>query len=85
MRFENTVVDVDVIAPRAGFLVFNSVWHPWWRATVDGKDARIMKANVLFRAVQVPQGFHRVHFEFDAITGALAEATARLESRNPRQ
>jgi hypothetical protein len=74
-HYENTIVEVDVTATRAGFVVLNNAWHPWWRAMVDGSPAPILKANVLFHAVQVPPGRHRVHFEFQPIVGALADIT----------
>jgi len=74
-HYENTIVEVDVTATRAGFVLLNGAWHPWWRATVDGNPAPVLKANVLFRAVQVPVGRHRVHFEFEPMAGALAEIT----------
>ena len=47
----NTEIEIEAEAPGGGFLVLNDVWHPWWRATVDGKPAEILKANVMFRAV----------------------------------
>lgn len=72
-RYENTIVDINVDADRSGFLVMNGAWHPWWRATVDGKPAEILKANIMFNAVQVPAGRHKVSFEFEPITGALVE------------
>jgi hypothetical protein len=72
-HYENTVVEIDVTASRAGFVLLNSAWHPWWRATVDAKPTEVLKANVLFRAVQVPAGKHRVRFEFEPIVGAIAE------------
>ncbi|MGE0766292.1 MAG: hypothetical protein AB7L90_07490 [Hyphomicrobiaceae bacterium] len=71
-RYENTRVEIEVNAPRPGFLVLNDVWHPWWRATVDGATARIRRANVLFRAVAVQSGRHRVRFTFHPISGALS-------------
>jgi hypothetical protein len=74
-RYDNTVVELEVIAERAGFVLLNDVWHPWWRASVDDTEAEILKANVLFRAVQVPPGRHTVRFEFEPITGAIAEIT----------
>ena len=74
-RFENTIVEVDVTATRAGIVLLNSAWHPWWRATVDGNPAPVLKANVLFPAVQVPAGRRRLHFEFEPMAGALAEIT----------
>jgi hypothetical protein len=80
-RYQNTLVEIEVNAPRPGFLVLNDVWHPWWRATVDGISARIRRANVLFRAVAVPAGRHRVRFEFHPIAGALAELSRSLRRR----
>jgi uncharacterized membrane protein YfhO len=58
--------------------VLNDVWHPWWTATVDGQPADILKANVLFRAVEVTPGRHRVRFEFKPVEGAIAELEERI-------
>ncbi len=80
-RYENTRVEVEVEAADAGFLVLNDVWHPWWSADVDGREADIYRANVLFRAVQVPAGRHVVTFEFKPISGALAELGDMLSER----
>ncbi len=77
-RYANTEVDVEVEAPSGGILLLNDVWHPWWRATVDGTPARIMKANVIFRAVAVPAGKHTVRFTFHPFAGAFAELAAKL-------
>ena len=73
MRYADTEVDIDVDAPDGGFLVLNDVWHPWWRADVDGRPADILKANVLFRAVALPPGHHLVHFVFEPFHGAWTE------------
>jgi hypothetical protein len=72
-KYENTHVTIAVDAAETGFVVLHDVWHPWWTAEVDGKDALILRANVLFRAVQVPAGHHVVTFEFRPISGAIAE------------
>ena len=76
LRYQNTDISIEVDAPGGGFLVLNDVWHRWWRATVDGKPADILKANVLFRAVVVPAGKHTVRFSFHPFSGALTELTA---------
>jgi hypothetical protein len=70
-HFENTIIDIDTASSTSGFVLLNSAWHPWWRASVDGKPAELLEANVLFGAVQVPAGTHRVHFEFEPFVGAL--------------
>jgi hypothetical protein len=77
-RYENTKVVVDVAAAHAGFVVLNDVWHPWWTADVDGEDAPILRANVLFRAVHVPAGRHVLTFEFRPISGTIEEIGERL-------
>ena len=79
--YSNTEVQVAVDTPRAGFLVLNDVWHPWWFGTVDGKPADIFRANVLFRAIEVPAGRHVVRFEFKPVEGAVKEIMARLTGK----
>jgi hypothetical protein len=78
LRYENTEVEIEVTSAAAGFVVLNDTYHPWWRAQVDGAEAEILKANVLFRAVQVPAGTHKVRFSFRPIEGAFAELRERV-------
>ena len=78
VRYANTEVVVEVTAPIAEILVLNDVWHPWWRATVDGVNTEIFKANVIFRAVLVPRGRHIVRFTFHPFMGAIAEMMAKI-------
>jgi hypothetical protein len=81
LSYRNTEITIAVDAPGGGILVLNDVWHPWWRATVDGRPADILKANVLFRAVVVPPGRHEVRFSFHPLSGALAQIRSKLGSR----
>jgi hypothetical protein len=78
LRYANTAIEIEADAPTGDFLVLNDVWHPWWRATVDGRPAEILKANVLFRAVELEPGRHHVHFEFDPLRGAWDELKTKL-------
>jgi hypothetical protein len=77
-HYENTKVVVEVDAAHAGFVVLNDVWHPWWTVAIDGEDAPILRANVLFRAVHVPAGRHVLTFEFKPISSAVEEIGERL-------
>jgi hypothetical protein len=63
-RYTPTRVDIRVQAERGGYLVLNDAYYPGWRATVNGDETDIYRANVLFRAVQVPAGESDVVFEF---------------------
>ena len=73
VRYTNTVVEIAVDSPNGGIVVLNDVWHPWWRATIDGVETEIYRANVLFRAVQVPPGKYTVRFAFEPLRGAWRE------------
>jgi hypothetical protein len=83
LRYANTEIDVEVEAPAGGFLVLNDVWHPWWRAEVNGRPADILKANVLFRAVALaPEAArHHVHFAFEPFRGAFDELLEKAAAR----
>lgn len=55
-------VDADFEAP--GYLVVTEAYYPGWRASVDGQPAAVQRANVGFRAVQVPAGRHLVEMRY---------------------
>lgn len=68
--YRNTEVVIDANSPDGGWVVLNDVWQPWWFVTVDGKNAPMLRANVLFRAVEVPPGKHSIRFSFEPLRGA---------------
>jgi hypothetical protein len=78
IRYANTEVAVEVEAPAGGILLLNDVWHPWWRASVDGADVEILKADVIFRAVVCPRGRHVVRFSFHPFAGAFSEVIGKV-------
>lgn len=67
-------VVAETNAEGAGWLVLTDAWYPGWRATVDGQPVEIARADILFRAVPVPAGRHRVEFQFAPVSRWLGTA-----------
>ena len=81
LSYANTEVTVETDSATPALLVLTDVWHPWWRAEVDGASAEILRADVLFRAVAVPTGHHIVRVTFHPFAGALDELMQNLRLR----
>ncbi len=64
-RFEDEAVELEVEAARPCWLVVRDAFHPDWRVTLDGAPAPALRADLLYRGVQVPPGVHRVAFAYD--------------------
>ena len=55
---------IKVKTSRAGLLFLADNFYPGWRALVNGKEAKIYRANYTFRAVAVPKGDNTVEFVY---------------------
>lgn len=45
--------------------LISEVWHPGWRASVDGRPAEILRADLALMAVALPAGAHRLELWFE--------------------
>jgi hypothetical protein len=59
-------VVLRVRAPERGFVHLADQYADGWRATVAGEDAAILRANYLFRAVEVPAGESTIEMRYTA-------------------
>jgi hypothetical protein len=73
---------IDATSPSDGILVVNDSFWPGWRATIDGNEVPLWRADFLVRAVPWPAGRHVLEMKYDppevrigwlvSLTGALA-------------
>ncbi len=54
----------QVQSDRNGFMVVAGNYHPYWKATVNGKPAKVYKAFGNLRAVEIPKGTSEVRMEY---------------------
>lgn len=69
-------VVLEVQTDQNGVVVLHDIFYPGWEAIVDGKPARVLRTNLLFRGVEVGPGRHRVEFRFRPLSSANLVAAA---------
>ncbi|MBZ6075504.1 YfhO family protein [Microvirga puerhi] len=83
VNYQRNSVSVDVETEEAGVLVLHDVYYPGWEVTVDGERKPLLRANLLFRGVEIPAGQHRIEFNFRPISyeNLVAAATDLVKSK----
>jgi hypothetical protein len=86
-------VAIEATASGPGVLVLLDASDPGWRATVDGLDVPVQRANAVFRAVPLGTGAHHVVFSYRPVSveagavlsllGLAAVAGLALSRREP--
>jgi len=70
-------IRATVETDRPAYLLLADIYHPDWRATVDGAETPIRRADFAFRALYLRAGTHEVAMRFEPPTaGALARPSA---------
>jgi hypothetical protein len=82
VRFDanNLVLRVTNTYPHRVWLFYSDVWHPNWRAVVNGTPARVYRAAMAYKAVLLQPGENTVHFRFGSRLMSLLLALFSLQS-----
>lgn len=70
-RYENKLVAVRTSSDGSAVLVLTDAFYPGWKAYVDGREKKIIRANHFYRAIEVPEGEHRVVFKYEPFSVIL--------------
>jgi hypothetical protein len=64
VRLDPDRVRVEADLSEPGYLVLVDSHDEGWRVSVDGRPARLLRANIAFRGVAVPAGRHQIDFVY---------------------
>jgi hypothetical protein len=83
LSYEPNRIELKAMTEQNGLLWLSEIWYPAWKAYVDGKPTRILRADYSFRAIELPAGKHRVelvyrsdYFRIGALLSLLTLAVA---------
>lgn len=58
-------ISLDVSTRGDGILVLSEIYYPGWKAYVNGKEQKVLRANWNLRAIKVSQGKHKIDIRFE--------------------
>jgi len=64
ISFEPNELVFAVDATESGLVFISEIYHPAWKATVDGESVPVYQVDIAFRGVEVPEGKHEVRFNY---------------------
>ena len=76
VSYKNQTVTIHASVNDPGILVLADSYYPGWKAYVDGRETRILKANLFFRAVVLAEGEHVVEFRYEPLSFKIGLAVS---------
>ncbi len=71
-------MEIRTSSAAASFLVTSDAFYPGWRASVDGQEAPLYRADYAIRGVMLPPGQHTVSFDYNPRRFYLGAAISGL-------
>jgi hypothetical protein len=80
-KFASQSISIQTKAPAASLVVISQTHYPAWRAYVDGRPTKILRANYAFQALEVPGGQHQIQLVYEdkkLLAGAILSGLGLL-------
>ncbi len=71
IRYRPNQAEMETRSAAPAVLVFSDTWYAGWRAAVDGKPQRILRANGTLRAVALTAGEHKIALAYHPMSFRL--------------
>ena len=84
LQFDANSLSIRAANPNASaaWMTYADVWHPSWRATVNGKPVPVFRANMAYKAIPIDAGENLIELRFGsrlfAMLTAIVSANAVL-------
>ena len=74
-------IEIDAESEAGGVLAMHATAYPGWVAEIDGQEVPVLRADHLFRAVELPAGSHRVVFAYRPLSWTNLKHAAEMVLR----
>jgi len=64
LKYQPTEIIISTKSNKEGYLLLTDTFYPGWKATVNGKKAKIYLSDFAFRAAKIPKGECLIKFQF---------------------
>src|SRR5205823_8111260 len=64
IRQRSNAADVEVDSAGNALLICSITRHKYWRATIDGRETRLIPVNLQFQGLFVPAGRHSIRIAY---------------------
>ena len=64
LRYTETMVEIEAETDNGGYLLVNDHYDAGWHAQINGKNAKVFRANLLMRGIELPTGKSRVTLRY---------------------
>ena len=64
LKYAPEEILIKTCTSKRGFLILSDAYYPGWKAYVDNKETKILRANYIFRAIKLPEGTHTIRFVY---------------------
>ena len=71
-------IEISLDFKKKGYLVVLESFYPGWKASIDGVDINIYKANGSFMGFKIPEGTHKLKLDFDPMIQKIANLISFL-------
>jgi hypothetical protein len=66
VSYDTGNINVQVNFPKSGYLLFNQLQYPGWKAIINGKERKLLPADLSFYALPISEKDRDISFVFDS-------------------